>query len=324
MLDLDIEQLAKVQVRVVSARADKVVDAPGVVSRYSREDLEKLGVRTLKEMLSFVPGFVLQDTIIGTTAVAVRGLSDGFNQKVLLLLDDVPYWMPTHSDAPLLGIPIIAIDYIEIVRGPASVMYGTNASAGLIRVATKRNAMSKLELFAGAHGLRNGGAYASVSLGQDESVDLSFEHQRDDGYSARQINAAPVPAGFPNTGQSDGYITRAEQMASAMLRYHRADFNLTLHAFRQTTNGVGLTSTLVNTNELTYQGALVHVDHSWTMDRTTIKLYSDWNNFYIEMPVKNAIAPGVDGGAFVRDPRGQYRWRSGASLNWNPAAQLNV
>lgn len=324
IFDMDFAQLNQLQVSVTSARTDAIIDAPGIVSYYAAADLEKLGLRTLRDMLSFVPGFVVQDTAIGTTAVAIRGLSDGFNQKVLLLLDDVPYWMPTHSDAPLLGIPLEAIDHIEIIRGPASVMYGANASAGLMRVVTKKRGLSKLALSAGSHGLLNGGAYWSQNLGPNHYLDLAVERQRDGGYSARQVNAPPVPAGFPHAGQTDGAIHREVEMDSVLLHYHRDALNLSLQSFEQITDGLGLLASLAHTTKLTYKGSLLHGDYTWVFDRAALKLYSDWNNFYIDLPVKNAIAYGVDGGAKVLDPRGQYRWRSGATLNLTPNPQWNV
>lgn len=150
VFDMGLEQLSQLEVSVASGKRDSIVDAPAIVSSYSRADLEKFGIRTLKDMLSFIPGFVRQETYLGTTAVGVRGISDGFNQKLLLLLDETPYWMTSHSDMPLLGIPFESIDHIEVIRGPASVMYGTNASAGIVRVVTRHNDRSALALSAGS------------------------------------------------------------------------------------------------------------------------------------------------------------------------------
>lgn len=322
VFDMDFAQLKQLQVSVASARADSILDAPGIVSRYSTADLEKFGIRTLKDMLSFVPGFVLQDTPVGNAAVAIRGLSDGYNQKMLLLLDDVPYWMPSHSDAPLLGIPIEAIDHIEIVRGPASVMYGTNASAGVVRVVTKKRGRSEAALSVGQHGLVNGGAYMSYDLDADSHIDLSFERQRDGGYAGHYAGLAPVPQGFPNAGQTEGYLDRSVRMGSALMRYRRGPLNLSLHVFEQVTNGVALAGTLANYADLKYKGGLFHAGYAWTFDKAELKVYSDYNNFYLNLAVKNAIAYGVDGGAKVLSPEGQYRWRSGATLNYSPNAQF--
>ena len=324
VFELGLEQLTQLQVNVASGKTDSIVDAPAIVSSYSRADLEKFGIRTLKDMLSFIPGFVRQETYLGTTAIGVRGISDGFNQKLLLLIDESPYWMTSHSDMPLLGIPFEAIDHIEVIRGPASVMYGTNASAGIVRVVTRKNDKPELALAGGSHGLVNGGGYLSYAVGEQGRLDLSFEGQRDDGYMGQYRNTIRVPAGFPNAGQTDGELNREENMSSALARYSQGGLNLALQAFRSQTNGLAFASSLANQSELIYRGSLVHGDYSWRVGQAEVKFYSDYNNFYLELPTRNAGGYGVDGTGLVENPGGQYRWRSGSSVNFSPSPQFNL
>lgn len=324
VFELGLEQLSQLEVSVASGKRDSIVDAPAIVSSYSREDLEKFGIRTLKDMLSFVPGFVVQETYLGTTAVGVRGISDGFNQKLLLLLDDSPYWMSSHSDMPLLGIPFEAIDHIEVIRGPASVMYGTNASAGIVRVATRKADRSQLALSAGAHGLANGGAYFSQPVGEAGRLDLSFEAQRDDGYAGQYRNTLRVPAGFPTAGRTDGALDREENKSSALLRYSQGGLNLQLQTFRSQTTGLAFASSLANQSELIYRGSLLHAGYGWQVGRAQLKLYSDYTNFYLDLPTRNAGGYGVDGTGRVLNPNDQYRWRTGAHINYSPDGRFNL
>lgn len=323
VFEMDLEQLLQLEVSVASGRADSIVDAPAIVSRYSRTDLERLGIRTLKDMLSLVPGVVRQETYIGGTAIGVRGISDGFNQKLLLLLDESPYWMTSHSDMPLLGIPFESIDRIEVIRGPASVMYGTNASAGIVRVITRKDQPSQATLAAGSHGLVNGSAYASQTLGAGR-LDVSVEAQRDDGYQGEYSNMLPVPVGYPNAGQRNGVRDREVNLMSALARYSQEGVHLALQSYRSQTNGFAFASSVANASEYIYRGALAYADYVRQTQDTEIKLYSDFNNFYLELPTRNITGYGVDGAGRVLDPHGQYRWRTGLTANYKPDDQFNV
>lgn len=324
VFDMGLEQLSQLEVSVASGKRDSIVDAPAIVSSYSRADLEKFGIRTLKDMLSFIPGFVRQETYLGTTAVGVRGISDGFNQKLLLLLDETPYWMTSHSDMPLLGIPFESIDHIEVIRGPASVMYGTNASAGIVRVVTRHNDRSVLALSAGSHGLVNGGAYLSKAVGDAGRLDLSAELQRDDGYNGEYRNIIPVPAGFPNAGQRDGTIDRENNMSSALARYRQGGLTLALQGYRSQTNGMAFASSLAHPAENIYRGSMVHGDYAWQVGQAELTLYSDYNEMWLELPTRNAGGVGIDATGRVLKPHGQYRWRRGASVNYAPNQQFNL
>lgn len=67
--------------------------------------------------------------------------------------------MSSHGDMPLLSMPTDLIDRIEVIRGPGSVIYGTDATAGVINVILKKDDnQSVLSLTGGSQGLLNAGA----------------------------------------------------------------------------------------------------------------------------------------------------------------------
>ena len=159
LLDLELEALLEVPVSVASARAEALRDTPVLVSRIDAEEARGYGLRTLAEWLSLLPGVLVQDTAIGTEAVMVRGLVEGFNQKVLFLLDGVPYWQSSHGDVPLSAIPVELVQHVELVRGPGGILFGTNATGGVINVVTRRDADRRIALGAGSHSRWRGEAY---------------------------------------------------------------------------------------------------------------------------------------------------------------------
>lgn len=135
LYEMSLEAL--LSVKVVTGRPQTVLNAPSVVSTLKVDELSDMGVDRLTDMLVFLPGIEVNAAGIGNSPLQIRGISDSFNQKVLFLLNGAPYWMPAHGDIPLNGIPLNSIEKIEVIRGPGSVRYGTNASAGVINIITR-------------------------------------------------------------------------------------------------------------------------------------------------------------------------------------------
>jgi len=310
---LDLSELRNVVVTVASTKEESIIETPAIVSRYDRDEMASMGLATLKDMLSFIPGIQLNDTTSGPTSVMIRGVYEPYNQKVLFLLDEVPYWMPAHGEIPLLGMPIEAIDHVEVIRGPGSVYYGTNATAGVIKVVTRKGGGNRVALGAGSNGRVNGSGYYQYKFNKDSRLNLGFESQRDDGYD-----------GFfdDNSGQT---IKEAEEMNSVLAHFIHKDLNLLAHTFTSTTNGVAGARTINNTTDLKHTGALIHGDYTWHFLKTNLKLFSDYNNFYLKFDTKNLVGGTTDGGfRFDEDGNDNYRWRKGATLDYTWSKQLRV
>jgi outer membrane receptor for ferrienterochelin and colicins len=142
---LSLEDLTKVQVETVygaSKFGQKVTRAPSSVTIITADEIQKYGYRTLAELLKSVPGFYVsydrQDAYIG-----VRGVSrpSDYNSLVLTLMDghrvNENIFDGTYVDGQFV-LDIDLIDRVEIIRGPGSSLYGTNAFFGVINIITKR------------------------------------------------------------------------------------------------------------------------------------------------------------------------------------------
>lgn len=78
-------------------------------------------------------------TLIHREMPSIRGvLQQGFSNRVLLLINGMPSWKAETGDLCLSRIDIDDVEQIEILKGPASVLYGTNAYAGAINVVLKK------------------------------------------------------------------------------------------------------------------------------------------------------------------------------------------
>jgi outer membrane receptor protein involved in Fe transport len=317
MLGMELQDLADLKVTVASAGPESIIETPAIVSRYDMETYSAMGLRTLKDVLSIIPGVVLQDHLVGQTIVMMRGVYEGFNQKVLFLVDGVPYFMPSHSEIPLLGIPLESISHIEVIRGPGAVFYGTDATAGVINVVTKKDTdNSRLSTSYGSNNKFNKSGIINHTFNEDTGLSLAFESQSDNGYDAH------YPA---YSGYAGGTISKAEEMDSVLAKLRYKKVNLLAQGFQSSVNGLGSPRQINNVNTLDYTGYLLHADYGDTTGNTDWKLFTDYNNFYLKYTVLDRFGRYIPGGyRFADDGEQNFRWRSGSSANYHWSKALSI
>jgi outer membrane receptor protein involved in Fe transport len=253
VFSMSLDELLDVTVIVASQKPETILETPAIVSRYNMADMDGMGLHSLIDVLRFIPGVLVEDSLSGTLNVQIRGLSDSNNQKVLFLLNDIPYWMPSHADIPLMGIPYESISHIEVIRGPGAVIYGTNASAGVIKVSTKQNADNSVNLKLGSNHFLNAAMRLSHYFNDDSYVHFSAEKQTFDGYDATIINAT-APTTFLPT--DSGTVKRASEFESAMLEAGYQEWRFIAHTFKSE-NLNSSTASIVDTGKYVHEGNLL-------------------------------------------------------------------
>lgn len=125
-----------------SKHQQKVTEAPSSVSIITSDEIKKFGYRTLADILQNVNGFfVTYDR--NYSYLGVRGFNrpGDFNSRILLLIDGHRLNDNQYDQAGLGTEGVVDVDLIErveIIRGPSSSLYGTNAFFGVINIITKR------------------------------------------------------------------------------------------------------------------------------------------------------------------------------------------
>ncbi len=120
----------------------KVTEAPASITIITANQIKKYGYRNFAQILDSVPGlFTTNDR--NYDYVGVRGFNrpGDYNSRVLLLIDNYRLNDAIYDQAPIGNdgpIDVDLIDRIEIIRGPSSSLYGTNAFFGVINIITKR------------------------------------------------------------------------------------------------------------------------------------------------------------------------------------------
>lgn len=331
VVEMDIDGLLDVSIAVASKQDEMISKAPGVVTTLKVEDLKRLGVQTLPQALSLIPGVVVQETHLGTSSLLIRGLSETFNQKVLFLLNGVPFWMSSHGDIPLHGIPFDAIERIEMIRGPGSVIYGTNASAGVINIILKEEAPSHIQVHGGSQELLNSSTFLQHDLGDgDYIVAGAFFQNMGRGYDAYFPETVLVPP-FNNSVNSDresfptsGSIRKKVDSKGAYLAGKIASTNFLFDYFKSEQNGLGGAPVIFQENDYIQEGLLLHLDHDIKIDPVSLNIFADHNIHFLEINTDNFLASSetVDDSLIVtaepgkqlyKDPwQENYRFRYGA------------
>ena len=105
----------------------------------TQQDLQRKPVQNLKEVLKEVPGVQLTNEGDNRQGVSIRGLSSSYT---LILVDgkrvNSRNAVFRHNDFDLNWIPVDAIERIEVVRGPMSSLYGSDALGGVVNIITRK------------------------------------------------------------------------------------------------------------------------------------------------------------------------------------------
>lgn len=106
-----------------------------------RQKIDAMGAVNLRDVLSNELGVrIAQDNILGSS-MTLQGVS---GENVKILLDGVPVVGRLNGNVDLSQINLQEIDHIEIVEGPLSVNYGTNALAGVINLISKKPTFNRV------------------------------------------------------------------------------------------------------------------------------------------------------------------------------------
>ena len=185
------------QVTVTGTRTALTVDQSlSAVEVIDRAQIERSQAHSLPQLLRGRAGINLvnQGGLGKLTTLFLRGTE---SDQTLFLVDGVRIGSSTSGLAALQDIPLDSIERIEIVRGPRSSLYGSEAIGGVIQVFTRRATAGitpSIRMGAGSHGLREGNAGIEAASKRGWfGIDGSW--QRSDGINVCRGIGAPSYAG---------------------------------------------------------------------------------------------------------------------------------
>jgi outer membrane receptor protein involved in Fe transport len=198
------------QVTVTAARAEtRISDTAASVVVLSNEELRVTSALTLDDALRQVPGFSLFRRSGSRTAnpttqgVSLRGVGASGASRAVVLADGIPLNDPFGGWVYWGRVPRESIGRIEVVRGGASDLYGTDALGGVINFIPRRvdDSLLALETSYGSQQTPSGSIFAGGRVGQ-MGAQLAAEAFHTDGYvivDERERGSVDTPAGATHT-----------------------------------------------------------------------------------------------------------------------------
>ena len=197
--NFSLEDLMQLEVTSVSKKPQRLANVAAAVHVISAEDIRQSGANSLAEVLRLAPGVDATRFSGNRWSVSVRGFAEVFAEKLLVLVDGRNAFNPAFSGVSWqdFQFPLEDIERIEVIRGPAAAIWGSNGMNGVINIIT-RSAAATQGGVAVAGGGTVEGAYARARWGgqnADGSVFYRFYG------SAQRANAQDA---LPQLGGGSG------------------------------------------------------------------------------------------------------------------------
>jgi len=136
--DMSLEELMQLKITTAGKQEQTITDIPASVVVISRADIEAYGYQSLKEILSNLLGLYKIDDY-REPSFGVRGFfSNVYTRNIIFMINGVKQqqFFQNWNDLNLMNIQVESIEKIEFVRGPLSIIYGSDAFFGAINIFT--------------------------------------------------------------------------------------------------------------------------------------------------------------------------------------------
>lgn len=245
---------------VTATRTERpLIDLVADVTVIDRATVERSGATGVADVLARVPGveMVRNGGPGATTSLYLRGSETRFTA---VFVDGVRVDSQSTGGATWEAIPLAQIDRIEVLRGPASAVYGSDAMGGVVQIFTRRG-QGPLTPYAGV-GLGTYGTrkWETGFNGSDGAVDYALGVARE---ASSGFNARPVPGQNPD---DDGYVSESisGRLGWQLNEKHRLE-----------------ASVLSNKLDSQYDGSATADDHSlYLLQTKALQWRGNWSESY--------------------------------------------
>jgi len=224
---LSLEELLNVQVTSTSRREESQHLAPGIITVITSQEMKKYGSRHIRDVLDRLVGMeVLGSHQDPHSKMSIRAFNTSHHEShVLVLLNGRPVRQATdgglNSDL-YLGFPVNIVDRIEVIRGPGSVIYGSNAVTGVVNIITKdaSKAINETQVDVQAGSFNRKQVQLSTLFGNtDYSVNLGLNYISSNGDTVHGMTDEDGNSGSYEAGQDSKNVVIAGNYKNFTLNY---------------------------------------------------------------------------------------------------------
>lgn len=169
----------------VTGKPQRASELPGSMIVITAEQIVRSPARDVPSLLKTYAGIDVNRWTAGQSDVAVRGGVQTYNARLLVLVDGRQVYLDHYgmTNWNLLGVASEDIQQIELLRGPASALYGFNASTGVVNIITRKpgdTTALRTEVSAGNHGMNRVAASLYVPVTDRVGAKVTASRLRED------------------------------------------------------------------------------------------------------------------------------------------------
>lgn len=186
LVDMSLDELLNMEVVSATRSESKLSESPVPMSVITDKEIADSGLDNIPDILSRLVEIDVLRIGRSQSEVSIRGKGINFNRRLLVLIDGRTEYNDLFGVTLWHAFPISVdnIKRIEVVRGPASALFGANAYSGVINIITKQ-ADDDPDNRVRAHFGEDGTEYATVSAGKqwkNFAIRASYNHQGGDSH----------------------------------------------------------------------------------------------------------------------------------------------
>jgi len=235
--NLSLEELLHLEVTSVRKKDERLDRTAAAVYVITRDQIRRSGITSIPELLRLAPGVHVARVSGDTWAISVRGFNGALSDKLLVMIDGRTVYNPLFSGVfwGAQDTLIDDIDRIEVVRGPVSPLWGSNAVNGAINIITRPAEQTQGTLVDLGTGSEDRG-HESVRYGGSKGPNTFYRVYG-------QSNARPQwsPSGTQLASSTWGSV-----QAGGRLEHHFAESELTIQGDAYSMLGDYFNSTVIS------------------------------------------------------------------------------
>lgn len=282
-----LEEFTLEPISVTATRIEKKdLDIPATIRVYTAEDLENTGASTVIEALKFSEGLVYHSQGPAGQSISTmtsKIISRGMDKGTIVMINGVPINLRGGS-VTLENLPIAGIERVEVMKGNGSVLYGSEASSGVINIITKDDIGKTIDLSMGNYKQKKG----SLSW-QEGKLSFNYSHLRLGGVD--KYSDSRTKKGNRTTNYNSNLLKSVKDSVFATYKfsdklsitqlYTKNRYSRNMTVISDTRTGAGFTynpGDVYQAND--YNTYISNTFFTYKDDTVTARLYNNQRNVY--------------------------------------------